>query len=666
MAFTKFLPGSGTNPLTGKDLNQINQELLNNAVSTGQGSWNTVMDAGAANQYVGSPTYAGSQAGYNSAWYGPNWTPPSVQEPVYKAPTFNAQLSSSLQSLVPNDVSKYGGSDRPLYSTMGSESKSVIGSQESVDESNEKIAEMRGDDERQKTPLGGVIESIAGMMCIDADTSGRVADGRVARSSAQGEDAPIVDFDTNALNEDDENKYRNPVDMIATDIIALQSFLPYVRESIGKALGFDPEIVTTVDGRDYSEEEMAKIRTSTPETRFVDNRADADYVNVYKDENGRYYTTEELNSSVLGRYADQPGDKVEGYTEEGYPLTDLDTLYFQDGSTMSVDSYNRMVENSLFIPIDQASDMDKTYGELIQFVYSDDDGNDLTWDDLGTTDMGGNATYRQENAGPLGIFKQSPQAPLRQDQEGNSYWDFSDFLPWMVDTAIQSAPYFNPVTGALLAGSNYSAWSEGYDPQTFDPLTYTFADDPLDSTQIMGGMLGSWAEPLSEKVGGIGSSAAGGTNLAKLINPLHYLDDYAAGRIASGTVDEALEEAMVAPFQAMQNYGSDAYKNYTVDAEGNRTYDDSTTSGQRFMNFLNDPDTINAMLAGGLLGGGAGTLSEIANADFRKARENRRTGKSDSSQWTDYGLPKSIEQDYLDAYNRMTEQDEDRKKEDER
>ena len=217
--------------------------------------------------------------------------------------------------------------------------------------------------------------------------------------------------------------------------------------------------------------------------------------------------------------------------------------------------------------------------------------------------------------GPLNIAKPTPESPLE---------NVGDFVPWVVDLALSSAPYFALPTaaskGAADAMNNSRGWQPGY--QGYVNNTYSkLSDEPTREQQVTS-TLGSAIMPATEQLWGpLGKSLMGDPAKAILgkVVPKRALDS-PVGTWFSGALNEGFEEVPGNLVEEFQRSGLDMYADPVTDENGNPLYDSngrallnsSTPLANRVSNF--GADVPEALLGGFVLGGGLG----LADPEFRQ------------------------------------------------
>lgn len=221
--------------------------------------------------------------------------------------------------------------------------------------------------------------------------------------------------------------------------------------------------------------------------------------------------------------------------------------------------------------------------------------------------------------GPLGVFK--PRSEVEQfwddSREGGFFdkFDFSDFVPNMIDIAASSAPYFFFPTSVPLGLSNAAMAAHGLDSNFIDTEDGTVSKvaDKVTPDVYASNVASSLAMPFTEI--GFGRIGAGGVRapLRALENKYGRRAWMPAAEWVMGTAGEGLEEIAANPVEELKSSGlKNLYANNRTDEDGNEMVDstghvikeEGTPIGERFGNFL--ADAPNAFLGGAFLGGIAG------------------------------------------------------------
>lgn len=456
----------------------------------------------------------------------------------------------------------------------GKDEKSQDNPIEAATMSVEEFNGQQPEEESQQEPRTGTL--LSGV--FGEGTTAPVPEGRVARGDAQGPDAPLLMF------EDDErfDTASNPLDKLLTDVLAAN--LTFGNSRSGPANENAEWSYRLGNKGSYTEEEIAEA-FENPQMRIAQPGEEPDYVNLgWVLPDGSTLSDEDMSNVQAGQYHQAAqGEAAHGQMEDGTPYV-LETLILPDGREVSYNDYMQATEYNL--PGDQAPE---GQGTGFVFSYTLPNGVEITEEDLISEESGGPLVAEQTNKGRLNMGAAQPSAPWE---------DITDFFPWMYDTAAHSAPYFVPGYNALSAASRFAPAQEGFDPDTFDPSTYTYEDRTLDSDQWVGEMGAPLADYFMEKVGGI----VPGGGYGKLAQART-----APGRIAKTAVEEGFEEIPASLFEMLSDDGFANYgKNSIIDPEtGERIYLD-TSDQDRLGNIgYNAAEGFGGgAIFGGILGGG--------------------------------------------------------------
>lgn len=209
-------------------------------------------------------------------------------------------------------------------------------------------------------------------------------------------------------------------------------------------------------------------------------------------------------------------------------------------------------------------------------------------------------------------------------------------VPWLVDMALGSAPYFWLPTSIVQGLSDANSYMQGIKPGYFDSIdgTYRLMSENPDVEDKLTSVLGSLAMPATERIWGpLGTTfsemAGAGKGAVPFITRLGKklgIEHRPAFRLAEGAFGEGLEEIPGNIVEDFREHGvSDWYANPITDSYGNERYDsqgrqlrDSDTRAlDRIANFVIDAPL--SFLGGAALGGtlGLGDLGKYKNDYLR-------------------------------------------------
>lgn len=231
----------------------------------------------------------------------------------------------------------------------------------------------------------------------------------------------------------------------------------------------------------------------------------------------------------------------------------------------------------------------------------------------------------------------------------------NEFLPWIVDTALGSAPlFFGPTAAAQAIGNTYQNMQGFRAGQQGDDGTYSLlSEDPTREQQLVTSA-GSAILPMTERFWGIAGRGAK-SPIEKLVK--NKFPDFAAHPLfigANNAFGEAVEEIPGNLVEEMQSSGSigggdyfadDLY--YYTDEDGNRIYttlEENPETGEKYIpardaqgKRLRDPNTDFlgrvwnfieeipiSMLGGGILGGMLSSPQMIREIKPYKERQKQR------------------------------------------
>lgn len=238
-----------------------------------------------------------------------------------------------------------------------------------------------------------------------------------------------------------------------------------------------------------------------------------------------------------------------------------------------------------------------------------------------------NKIYTQEVGGGLksallGVAR--PRLPW-QDKAGNYMWDedFSvrhlsnpmEWTPALVDSLLQSAPYFVPKYNYLSGAAEVMPYTYGVDSASYQPAGRwlgnigqigTYGDsEHLNNSQLLGGSMAAVANAALERVGGVGLGAKAGRGFIP--------------KPVMSAVREGMEEVGSYPFERLEQQGIDnyVYPQSFSGTSGEPQYDTDSTFWERAGDFTSGAG--NNFLMGAWMGLGMETPSIIRNARMRRA-----------------------------------------------
>lgn len=393
---------------------------------------------------------------------------------------------------------------------------------------------------------------------------------------------------------------------------ASSAFVSNVFNNLADARRRLTDYTLNYDGQTYSGKDFDKNirlwdqRTSGKKPKLVYNQEEASEYAIPQsvvaydyDNNKRYVapnepieiTTEE-DGRIHWRFNDNPDDDWWFENEEDQSNS-LKHEPAQDGEYIGawLNQEPLILDSGQIIRADKAADLWKNYADYADY-------------------------------GPLDIARPSVENPI---EEGG-------WLPWFVDMALSSAPYFHPVSAGAKAGgnmwSNANAMQPGY--QDYLNGTYSLISENPTREQQLTSASGSLILPFTERIWGpLGEAMFKVGPTEKILNTLNVpetITQRTVPRLLTGASDEGFEEIAGNIVEDYQSNGLDWYANDKIkvdengnpmlDFEGNpiverdsqgRAIKEPTNAGGRLRNFVLDAPL--AYLGGATLGGGLGLVN---------------------------------------------------------
>lgn len=389
--------------------------------------------------------------------------------------------------------------------------------------------------------------------------------------------------------------YANPVDIVGESMQQQAGRIANARNIL-----FDTpnaEYAMNIDGRDYTEDQIRKIRNQTPENIRVDSDAEADFVGFYTDQDGNVYSEDDVFnvSTAPYRYVDYRVEEPDAYIEDPeygtVGIKYVTEVTLNDGRIIPLDTFASLQYN--YIPISEANVEQRRDGTYYKGIYRDDEGNEIRYADLESSFDPEN--YRQLNSTltvPLfgvelsGLNKANPESPLENPK---------DIIPWLADAALTSVPWMLPGVRMAKAGADLNSAIDGNDINKYNYRTREYGTDELTGIAQAAALAMPAVEILTENMGGW--LAEGAANAAK--DAMRS----AAYRVGKGMAQEGIEEVVATPFEMANQiddwneFGAD----YTQNDDGTLTYETSTPWTDRVQNIAKN--AAENFIAGALIGG---------------------------------------------------------------
>lgn len=290
-------------------------------------------------------------------------------------------------------------------------------------------------------------------------------------------------------------------------------------------------------------------------------------------------------------------------------------------------------------------------------VETDDEGKAIAWNEpyesfesIGRREIpisdvlelvGGDAKRENLNddfIGPVPDFlglNKTPEEIVITDENGNI--DFGKMaqnaVPLLVDGALSSVPFLNPVTGGIVTGNNILQATRGLDPYSYDATNGTYeAPSTMAVDQYNGHVAGVAAETLFDAIAGLGAKFGVGkpvkdvaksvfreffpetaeSAVRKAVRDARKLERPLPARLARTGASEAWAESVPELFGTLDrgdyaetyfaNQKRDENGNLMWDEAGNPIWDEDTSFADRGANALN------SILPSAALGGTLGVL----------------------------------------------------------
>lgn len=374
------------------------------------------------------------------------------------------------------------------------------------------------------------------------------------------------------------------------------------RVGYGDAQGKNPSFWTSPDDPDYDkvsnplDKGLLDILAANTTLGNLRRNSAEDTAEYAYNINGKDYSLEDLDG-MDAVYNLVDGNSIKASQLEQinnglYDIDDTGNVVLLDGSRVNPQS----LQDSAFSENDVQS--------LIL-----PDGNTMTledYNDLSTTEP------EQTNKGFLGMKAVDPVAPWE---------DPGQTLGWLTDMAANSAPYFVPGYNVLSAASRSVPAMKGFDSDSFDPETYTFADRQMSKSQQAGQLLSPIADYGMERFG-----VAPGLKIKPSNSYLKTV-----GKIGT---QEGLEEVLPS---ILEQLGQDGLLNYGMDRDINNEFIPTSGWG-RFGNMLGNAAQGfgEGAIFGGLLGAGRAAPGAVRNYKDHGTTAPQKPGTPDLDWMEEY------------------------------
>lgn len=329
-----------------------------------------------------------------------------------------------------------------------------------------------------------------------------------------------------------------------------------------------------------------------------------------------YEFDEELYNDFL-----QTGDYTKPIT---IYLTDRngETYYRENGEPVSIEfesvnEYNDLIDsNGLREDIQESFDPDDYIVNAVRIdPFVMEDGTEVPFRTammLATDQQSGTYDY-----GPFNINKpRDSVTPFIDYDNGNWNFTMEDFVPGMIDIALNSAPYMAPVqVMAPLTVSNMYQAAKGLDARSLNNGMYEQVAENPTWDQYLSNVGGELLIPLSEHMMGVGAGAAGRKTLfdrlaPKLTERMNRAKAAPLINLGRSTLGEGWEEVLQNPIEEAQQSGvrgmyanqlDDEFGQPAFDATNHPILDYNTPMIQRVGNAVTGLP--NDFLAGAMMGG---------------------------------------------------------------
>lgn len=349
----------------------------------------------------------------------------------------------------------------------------------------------------------------------------------------------------------------------------------------------------------YTDEDLNSI-TENENWVFTEEGQEPTLYAGYQFPDGSVVSLEDYNNAEYYTWTPAPGEESLFVDEDGNPIA-MSDVSFPNGVVVSPEDFLNKQNVATEEPNDNLSPVTRQY--------QDASGNILYTNDLLPEDAGGNLTYEQSNLWRGRLNAAEPESPLG---------DLGDILPWLVDTTLFSAPFFNkytryPATAAMV----YPALT-GMDISSADWRTQSFADDDLSLAQQTGQALMTPVDVAAERLGGLKAGPRMFKNdpaVAKILNKLPSYDKLPSGvkalvDVVGSGAEEGLEEFVATPFEILAKDGfANFARSSSLDENGNRIYDEDSSIGDTIPEEL-----LENFVGGAVMGGALSTPGSVKNA----------------------------------------------------
>ena len=367
---------------------------------------------------------------------------------------------------------------------------------------------------------------------------------------------------------------------------------------------------------------------------------------VLKSDDGQ---TEVAPSSVVTRYdADDGIYIVFGRMNPETQEEEFPQIY-PDGSLKYPDG----TDGRVWI-FDDEDDLNRSVG----YKYSKGDDPISAWKDVDPFILPNGKKIRADEA--MGLFDENSEGFYANNADygplniakpyANVFDNPTEFVPWFLDTALQSAPLMTKAGATMQAVPNVFANMNGFRGgyQNYYDDTYSLFSENPTRVEGLSAMAGSALLPASEYFLGWGGGQLGSKLFDRLSKSSPKLNNWLQspiGRYAVNTPQEGVEEVLQNPIEDLQNYGvynifaNEMHRDHdgnlvpyafdedgsslpvAYDSQGNVIRNSNTGAIERGRNAIEDAPE--AFLSGTLFGGILGLPTLASKNNWEKYRNDK-------------------------------------------